>query len=47
MKEKLTWSGWEGLSGGLRGALAGCCAETDGNSEKLWVILCDTLGGDL
>lgn len=40
-------SGWEGLNGGLGGALAGCWAETDGNSEALWVILCGTVGGDL
>lgn len=40
-------SGWEGLNGGLGGALAGCWAETDSNSEVLWVILCGKVGSDL
>lgn len=36
-------SGWEGLNGGLGGALA----ETEVSSEALWVILCGTARGDL
>lgn len=40
-------SGWEGLIGGLGGVLIGWCAETDGNSGALWVILCVIVGGNL
>lgn len=40
-------SGWEGLNRGLEGAWAECCAETDGKSEALWVILCGIVGGNL
>lgn len=39
-------SGWEGLNGGLGGALSGCWAETGSNPEALWVILCGMAGGD-
>lgn len=40
-------SGWEGLNGGVGGALAGCVADTDGDSEALWVTVCGEVGGDL
>lgn len=40
-------SGWEGLNGGVGGALAGCVADIDGDLEALWVTVCGEVGGDL
>lgn len=38
-------SGWEGLMGGVGGALAGCAADTVVASEALWVTVCGEVVG--